>query len=326
MKNVKMGALYLNDTAMKNPAIPTMGGDIPVFNGEAVISIKDAPKKASDKLITWNIVEGMEHWTPTGRLLVADRVLLVNVSWNDLSRAGFVEGVPVMLDGRPYRVHMMPAGKNGASKNVWSAAFADSSNKDDIWHWKGVSFWGLESGDDSRCRVTRGNISPCHREYVNAKKRTSAIGFRPALEILNDLNEKIIMPETLTGRILRDGLNIKVNEDFQFRGKYYVLRKNGELLQRNENTFADVDMDTLMEIAGHPLEISHTQIVTDVDKAAVNKLKQLFGVTWINGKSVERLEDGSLNISDSEDFCMKLSSNLFPLLPVGVNYPLCDVA
>jgi len=326
MKNIKMGALYLNNTAMRNPMNPTANGDIPVFDGKSKITIKDAPKRSADKLITWNVVDGMDRWTPTGKLLIADRVLLVNVSWDDLARAGFVDGIPVMLEGRPYRVRIIPAGKNCIAKNVWSSAFAASSNKDEIWHWKGVSFWGLESGGGSYRHVTRGGITPCHREYVYSESREPAIGFRPALEMLNDLNEKTIMPTTLTGRLLCKTLNVKVNEDFEFRGKYYVLRRNGELLQRNESSFADVDMDTLMEIANHPFEVSPARIVTDEDKAAVDKMKQLFGLSWVREKSVKRLEDGSLHLLNSEDFYMELSSNLFPRLPAGMNYPLSDVA
>lgn len=84
----KFGALYLGDKIQPIPKQPTENGDVPSYNNKAIISITSASRKEN---ITWIKPDGLN-------LLVADRVLLTMVSWEDLDKNGFVTGKIVLFD------------------------------------------------------------------------------------------------------------------------------------------------------------------------------------------------------------------------------------
>ncbi len=192
---VKMGALFLNDAVQKSPKNPVWDGDIPLYDGKSSISIRDIPADTSEALITWNRVEGMEKWSETGTLLIADRVLLADVSWGDLAKAGFANGTEVILGGKIYICRLLPVGGACNSRNAWNKAVNVSTHKNSVWHWKDVYFWGADESGGIDRHAIRGNNTVCSWADGESDKRSPHIGFRPMLEPLNIESQKEVLPK-----------------------------------------------------------------------------------------------------------------------------------
>lgn len=189
MKQIKMGALFLDDVAQTNPQEPTYDGDIPRYDGTSTITIADVPENCpdTDTIITWNIIPNMKKWSRTGTLLIADRVLLSYVSWDDLAAAGFVDGVEVVLKGRKYSCHMLPVGEKFNSQNAWDDALDRTRDDNEIWHWEFMRFWGRDKMNG--LRTLRGHYSARHYDWNASSYRNANYGFRPALEPLESDKE-----------------------------------------------------------------------------------------------------------------------------------------
>ena len=171
----QFGALYLNGKIQHIPQTPTYNGDIPQYDGEAVISI-GAAKKGKD--IAWVKPDGQN-------LLIADRVLLTKASWDDLDRNGLVRGKQIQVDGQNFRCRLLQVGKDEGGPNEWDRILDETGKDDALWHWKGMSFWGQEvSACVASSRAVRGYHSARYWSYYNATTRGVFVGFRPALEPL----------------------------------------------------------------------------------------------------------------------------------------------
>ena len=127
-----MGVSYLDGVAQLNPQNSVWGGNIPKYDGDTKITIADAPAGNTDIQIIWNVITGMEKWSRTGTLLIADRILLTNVSWNGLVAAGFADGVTVHLKGHPYRCYLLSVGSQSNVPNAWDDALDPTTNDNDI--------------------------------------------------------------------------------------------------------------------------------------------------------------------------------------------------
>ena len=153
-------------------------------------------------------------------LLVCDRVILVNVSWDDLNGQGYVTGKTVTIDGAKYKCRLLTGGSNyrngdpyaggSPTNNEWdrfitreevvsglpapvssdldtnqnSTDFNSTHNK--FWNWFYVYSWCQEtySGNASN-RAIRGYLSARYYNWNTSSYRSANYGFRPVLEILN---------------------------------------------------------------------------------------------------------------------------------------------
>lgn len=79
---IQMGSLYMNEEALFNPKNPIRGGDIPDYIVDAALRIGDSDQNPAKQI----------QWVQWRKILVADRVLLKRVSWDDLNRQGLVFG------------------------------------------------------------------------------------------------------------------------------------------------------------------------------------------------------------------------------------------
>ena len=194
VQQTKMGALFLNGVAQTNPKNPKSNGDIPRYDGTAAITIADAPEDATDSIITWNVVPDMARWSQCGQLLIADRVLLTDVSWDALAAAGFDEGVNVIINGQKYRCHLLPAMvRRHDDPSAWDEALYNTTADNDVWHWQDMFFWGYGRNPNQY-----GRIQECEKEcvyrggdpridenhWMSPSCHQVNIGFRPALEPL----------------------------------------------------------------------------------------------------------------------------------------------
>ena len=153
-------------------------------------------------------------------LLICDRVILVNVSWDDLNAQGYVTGKTVTIDGAKYKCRLLTGGsnrRNGDSyaggtptNNEWdrfitreevisglpapvSSDLDSSTNSTDLnsthnqfWNWFNVYSWCQETyAEGASYRATRGYNSARYWLDNSSGGRLVRVGFRPVLEILN---------------------------------------------------------------------------------------------------------------------------------------------
>ena len=132
----QFGQIFLDDEPQLVPDFPTT--DIPEYFGPKSIDIKDAQ---DEEPITWI--------NPVGtNLLVADRVLLTMVSWDDLDEQGFVKGKEVHIGGKSYRCRLLQVGDTEGVPNEWDAILGTTTDDNGIWHWKNIWFWGMDAVKD----------------------------------------------------------------------------------------------------------------------------------------------------------------------------------
>lgn len=154
-------------------------------------------------------------------LLICDRVILVNVTWNDLNSAGWIFGKEVTIDGAKYKLRSLTGGSNyrntsdsyaggTPTNNEWdrfitreevitglpapvssdldsnlnSTDFSSTHNA--LWNWAGVYTWCQEThSSNTSSRAVRGYDSARFWNNSNATTSSPRLGFRPVLEILN---------------------------------------------------------------------------------------------------------------------------------------------
>lgn len=180
----RFGSLYLESIARNVPQKPTVHGDIPSYRtiphthpNNPQVSI-GSTSVTDSKVISWIKPDGMN-------LLVADRVLLTDVSWWELNDLGFITGKTTTIDGHTFLCRLLKVGVNKDVANEWDDILTETSKRDLLWHWDDIYFWGAdESAYEAPVRVVCGHSSAGHRSYANASYQYPHIGLRPVLEPL----------------------------------------------------------------------------------------------------------------------------------------------
>ena len=174
----------------------------------------DTPSADANKLQWVKIKDGDKT------LLICDRVILVNVSWDDLNGQGYVTGKTVTIDGAKYKCRLLTGGsnrRNGDSyaggtptNNEWdrfitreevisglpapvSSDLDSSTNSTDFnsthnkfWNWFYVYSWCQEVyAREESYRAYRGYDSARGWNWDGSSTRNANLGFRPVLEVLN---------------------------------------------------------------------------------------------------------------------------------------------
>ena len=154
-------------------------------------------------------------------LLICDRVILVNCSWNDLNSQGYITGKEVTIDGAKYKCRVLTGGTGPRSSNDYYSGGTPTNNEWDrfitreevitglpapvssdldstqnatdlnsthnqFWNWYYVYSWCQETySGNSSYRAHRGYYSARNWNYYTATGRNATVGFRPVLEVLN---------------------------------------------------------------------------------------------------------------------------------------------
>lgn len=221
---VKLGTLYMGGTKVVRPTIPwdnagapytgSGTGNIANFSVGATLEIRDTSATEADQIYWREVTDGAK------KLLVADRNLLVNISWDDLNAQTLITGKTITINGQQYLVRSMTGGSNYRSgdqyaggtptTNEWDRIITNESNfaglptpvASDLdntlnatdkstahnlfWNWFGAYSWTQEvyTGGSSS-RSMRGYYSARYWSYYTASSRYSYVGWRPVLEVLN---------------------------------------------------------------------------------------------------------------------------------------------
>lgn len=132
---VKLGGFYNNGAALARPTKPwrndsapsgaSSAGNIPSMSGSiSNYSFGNTPSDDAKKLQWVKIKDGDKT------LLICDRVILVNVTWNDLNSAGWIFGKEVTIDGAKYKLRSLTGGSN--YRNT-SDAYAGGTPTNNEW-------------------------------------------------------------------------------------------------------------------------------------------------------------------------------------------------
>ena len=190
-------------------------GNIPQMSGSmANYTFGDTPAAEANQLQWIKIKDGDKT------LLICDRVILVNCSWDDLNSAGYITGKTVTISGAKYKCRSLTGGSTyrgsdayaggSPTNNEWdrfitreevitglpapvSSDLDTTLNATDlnsahnkVWNWMGVYSWCQETySSNASYRASRGYISARYWYYNTASSRYPILGFRPVLEVLN---------------------------------------------------------------------------------------------------------------------------------------------
>ena len=154
-------------------------------------------------------------------LLICDRVILVNCSWNGLNSQGYITGKEVTIDGAKYKCRVLTGGTGPRSSNDYYSGGTPTNNEWDrfitreevitglpapvssdldstqnatdlnsthnqFWNWYYVYSWCQETySGNSSSRAGRGYGSARLWSFSRATDQVAYLGFRPVLEVLN---------------------------------------------------------------------------------------------------------------------------------------------
>ncbi|MEA4827616.1 MAG: hypothetical protein VB130_13455 [Clostridium sp.] len=144
---IKLGTFYLAGTKQARPTYPWQNnttpsgspgtGNIPNFSAGQAIEIRDTDANDGYKINWIEVNDGAK------RLLIADRNLLVNVSWDDLNALGLITGKSITIDGQQYLLRVLTGGNNYRNSSDAYAGGTPTNNEWDRIITNESSFSGL---------------------------------------------------------------------------------------------------------------------------------------------------------------------------------------
>lgn len=122
------------------------------------------------------------HWVVVNDMLIADRCILTEVSWDDLDAQSLVFGKGVSIGGFSFTARLLQVGTKEDAPNEWDSALDTVGEDNSLWHWEDMFFWGQEAATGTASsRARRGYYSARYYTYNSSSSRTVLVGFRPAL-------------------------------------------------------------------------------------------------------------------------------------------------
>ncbi|MGG3872502.1 glycine-rich protein [Brevibacillus laterosporus] len=230
-----LGSVYLGTLRNKTTVIPRPmrpwrsyrepyegagSGNIASFKTDPVITnwnIGDTDATLDNQLHWHKIIDGSKT------LLICDRVILADITWNDLNSDNRIFGKTITIDGRQFKLRVLNAGNyfrqyygNGdwndggdPTDNEWDRFITNEdaisgipspvkSDLDDLplsstdkysshnifWNWMGIYSWGQEEAFNGG-NACRGNHSARFWRNGFSNSRYDDYGWRPVLEVLN---------------------------------------------------------------------------------------------------------------------------------------------
>lgn len=239
----KLGTLYVANAKKARPTKPwySTNGSAPstgdlLYYGSDAIEIKDTDSNDAYKLQWVEVNDGSD------KILICDRNLLCNITWDRLNALGFCgskgNGKKITIDGQQYELFMLTGGKDEnaqsetTASNEWdkyignlgkfsglptpqsqdlqnsgsSANFATAHNK--IWNWAGCYSWCQNTTTDGSSRRACRGYSGARNWSINySYDYYFSVGWRPTLRVLNAAPK--ITPASKSYGELNKPINIK---------------------------------------------------------------------------------------------------------------------
>ena len=122
------------------------------------------------------------HWVVVNDMLIADRCILTEVSWDDLDAQSLVFGKGVSIGGFSFTARLLQVGTKEDAPNEWDSALDTVGEDNSLWHWEDMFFWGQEAATGTASsRAYRGYTSARTFYCTSSSRRSVSLGFRPAL-------------------------------------------------------------------------------------------------------------------------------------------------
>ncbi|AUM66193.1 hypothetical protein C0R09_17575 [Brevibacillus laterosporus] len=228
--SVYLGTLRNKTTVIPRPMRPWRSYREP-YEGAGSGNI--ASFKTDPVITNWNIgdtdatLDNQLHWHKiidgSKTLLICDRVILADITWDDLNSDNRIFGKTITIDGRQFKLRVLNAGNyfrqyygngdwndgGGPTDNEWDRFITNEdgiggipspvkSDLDDLplsstdkysshnifWNWMGIYSWGQEEALNGG-NACRGNHSARFWRNGFSNSRYDDYGWRPVLEVLN---------------------------------------------------------------------------------------------------------------------------------------------
>lgn len=212
----------MGDTRIPRPTKPWRNDSKP-YTGAGVGNIQDYSVGATLEIRNTETNYEMQ-WIEVNdggkKYLICDRVMLVNISWDDLNAQGLIFGKNVTIDGQQYKLRVLTGGSNDRSINGYSGGTPTTNewdrwivneaglsglptptasdldtirNSDDLnsphnqkWNWYYVFSWVQDTyTKNSDSRALRGYSSARAWSWSYKGSYSAHLGWRPVLEVLN---------------------------------------------------------------------------------------------------------------------------------------------
>ena len=122
------------------------------------------------------------HWVVVNDMLIADRCILTEVSWDDLDAQSLVFGKGVSIGGFSFTARLLQVGTKEDAPNEWDSALDTVGEDNSLWYWEDMFFWGQEAATGTASsRAYRGYTSARTFYCTSSSRRSVSLGFRPAL-------------------------------------------------------------------------------------------------------------------------------------------------
>lgn len=304
---VKLGTLYCRGSKQPYPTKPwridsapdgqSSVGNIYNNNGSTSTAITIGNTDSSDayKLRWVEVNDGSD------KLLICDRNLVVNISWDRLNALGYCgkkgSGKTITIDGAKYELFMMTGGTSpSGTSNQWdryigglgnisglpkpnsadlddSLASADyTSANGALWHWAGCYSWCSETtaSGNSDYRPLRGFSGARYWDFNYHYSCNYLIGWRPALRILN--TAPVVSPQSKDYGNCKVAFKIAVtatdSDGDSMTGSILLDNSQIETFSGTANASHTIDLSKYwasLSLASHAIKV----VVTDSNAAAV---------------------------------------------------------
>lgn len=261
---VKLGTLYINNIKQLNPTNPIKGGNIPNYSS-GNIEIRDSDNDDNYKINWIKVTIGKNN------LLIADRNILVGISWDTLNAQGLITGKDVIINGHNYKLRVLTGGSNFSNRdsggtpttNEWDKIIANNTNKTNLtniaWNWQTCLSWNQERySPDTTASIARGGSSVIHIDNIRSSSSEIGLGWRPVLESPN--KNKFL--------IKQNNNYISIKPKFYNNGNYIPLTLEGGTIP-NTNDFTNNGFDDLQNL----LVENDKSSVVSIDKGNIGEGK-----------------------------------------------------
>lgn len=201
------GTLYLDNEKQKRPVDFLGFQDVPVYAGQK-IEIRDTNKGDENKL-SWIEINDNDK-----KLLVCDRNILKEVSWNELNEQNLIFGKVVIIENKKYILRLLTGcnEKKDNKINEWDKYIVNIDNivglpiyndcnedniskeenqeeiskgNNNLWNWYNFSsFTQSEYSKNRKFCIIRGFYSTIYSNHSDKELKYEKAGYRPVLEVI----------------------------------------------------------------------------------------------------------------------------------------------
>ena len=197
---ITVGTLYMDGKPVRVSKDPTKDGTVPDYIPGASLEMREALDDPDYQ------VQAIK----AGDVLIADRVLLKNISWNDTQDALR----PEQTETQDTQKALNPGKMRLPTCEEYDLLVTAVKEDNSIMHWEKISSWCQDVDQDrASYRAIRGYHSARVWDNYYATNRSAVAGFRPVIEILNP---KPLVPDGViitVGTLYMDGKPVKVPQN-----------------------------------------------------------------------------------------------------------------